>query len=270
LKPIKLNRVTPPLLASDEKKAQWSEKDYTKSGIEIFKPGSTAVTIPFGVPVLDQGAYGTCVTFAATAAANNALNIDDFISQQCTLELLWGLGDNYWDGANYPSQILDPLKKYGLVEKGSCDNQYATPYASLSTSAYQALVAKSAAELNYKYYAKVTVEKVKESIRRGHVVAIGFMLKNDQGDYVSVQGFDTKVGGVPTKGGLWACKQPGSWKNYCGSSNAGHEVVITGFDDKQELFKIRNSWNTTVGDQGDFYMTYKFFTAQAIDGTEIW
>ena len=35
------------------------------------------------VPVLDQGGYGSCVTFANTAALDAALNQGDYISQVC-------------------------------------------------------------------------------------------------------------------------------------------------------------------------------------------
>ena len=103
-----------------------SEKDYSK-GI------SSKFEIDLGmndVPVLDQGLYGTCVTFSSTAALNAILGEGDFISQQCSLELDYGLGQDYWDGAYYPSQILKPLKEYGVVKQNVCDNHYPVPHVS--------------------------------------------------------------------------------------------------------------------------------------------
>lgn len=44
-----------------------------------------------------------------------------------------------------------------------------------------------------------------------------------------------------------------------GSSSSGHAVVIVGYDDATELFEVLNSWGTSFGDQGFFYMKYEDF-----------
>jgi C1A family cysteine protease len=38
----------------------------------------------------------------------------------------------------------------------------------------------------------------------------------------------------------------------------GHEVVITGFDNKKRLYEIANSWGKSFGDKGFFYMPYDY------------
>lgn len=38
----------------------------------------------------------------------------------------------------------------------------------------------------------------------------------------------------------------------------GHAVVICGFDDTKQLFILRNSWGTTWGDNGYFYLPYSY------------
>jgi len=38
----------------------------------------------------------------------------------------------------------------------------------------------------------------------------------------------------------------------------GHCVVIIGYDNNLQAFKIRNSWNTTWGINGHFWLSYKF------------
>lgn len=38
----------------------------------------------------------------------------------------------------------------------------------------------------------------------------------------------------------------------------GHAVVIVGYDDKKELFLIRNSWGEQWGEEGYFYIPYSF------------
>jgi C1A family cysteine protease len=45
-------------------------------------------------------------------------------------------------------------------------------------------------------------------------------------------------------------------------------MIVTGYDDKQQLFKIRNSWGASAGEKGNYYMTYSFFNAMVIDQTE--
>ena len=45
---------------------------------------------------------------------------------------------------------------------------------------------------------------------------------------------------------VYGHKQPGNSSNYCADQNAGHEVIIVGYDDKQQLLKSEihghNSW----------------------------
>lgn len=240
------------------------EKDYSKGINPLQKDLGMA-----GVPVLDQGQYGTCVTFASTAALDALVQRGDYLSQQCTLALLKGLGDDIWNGAYYPSQVINPLKLYGVVSKADCPQAYANPSQTLAVTAYKAYVSKevSVANVTIKYVNGAKVEDAKRALDAGHRFAIGFQLQGNSTE--AVRGFDVVYQGQKYKGGLWACKQNGS-PNYCASSNAGHEVVIIGYDDTQKLFKIRNSWNASMGLNGDYFMSFEFFAKMVIDGTEIW
>ncbi|WBV63527.1 hypothetical protein PGH43_01250 [Legionella pneumophila 130b] len=67
-----------------------------KTDITLKKPNTitTSTALPSkvelgmnNVPVLNQGSFGTCVTFATTAAIDAALNKGDYISQLCQLQL---------------------------------------------------------------------------------------------------------------------------------------------------------------------------------------
>lgn len=63
----------------------------------------------------------------------------------------------------------------------------------------------------------------------------------------------------------------------------GHELIIDGYDDaacatyredhetKQQcgLLRIRNSWGTDAGDQGDYYMSYAYFKVMVDEAHEI-
>lgn len=223
-----------------------------------------------GVPVLDQGAYGTCVTFASSAALDAIIGQGDFVSPACSLALDLALGSNFWDGAYFPSQIIDPLKKYGVVAQSVCPRRYGDVSFRLPPSEYARYVDAGASAVvkgvSLQYYPNAELVYVKKAIDAGHRIMVGFLIKNAQR---AVRGFDVVYQGKRYSGGLWACKQ-GFSSNYCVSSNAGHEVVIVGYDDSQELLKIRNSWGSGVGQEGEYFMTYKFFESMANDVTEIW
>ncbi len=241
------------------------EKDYLEGILDFEGLGMN------DVPVLDQGSQGTCVTFSTTAALDALIGQGDFISQQCSLELDMGLGQNYWNGAMYPSQIINPLQKYGIVSKEKCPRKYPVPYRSMLAKQYAALADDDASEavkkVQINYIAEASLLDLKKAIDAKHRVLIGFRVNSRSSE--GVKGFDITIGDKKYTGGLWACKQ-GSSINHCVASNAGHEVVVIGYDDDQQLLKIRNSWNTDVGYEGNYYMTYQFFQSMAEDQTEIW
>ncbi len=250
-----------------EMSANSGEKNYS-NGIIPFNQSPGAVDIGMSnVPVLDQGQYGTCVTFAATAALDARLNVGNYIDQQCSLALNLYLGNNFWNGAYNATQILAPLKQYGIIPKGNCFGyNYSNPNQRVSPDTYQTRSNKNYMKsINYTHQ-NANLGAVKAAIKAGQRVAIGTGLANT-GDSISVSGFNMKINGKTTTGGLWACQQPASSQNYCAVHRSGHEIIIIGYDDNQQLLKIRNSWNTWVGEKGDFYMTYTFFNSMVWDQT---
>lgn len=265
-KHITLQKITTKFSSSFFKPKKVAELDYSK-GVQV----PLQFELPWHVPVLDQGQYGTCVTFASTATADQVLGAGDSISQQCVLQLNVSLGGNYWNGAYFSSQVLQPIKDHGIVPKSKCPQAYPNPYVPVSVDSYKGLVDSSldVSRINYQYYPSASVELVKSELARGHYINIGFGLLNT-GNAISVQGYDVVVEGKKSSGGLWACKQGSFSKNYCGSATAGHEVVVYGYDDSQRLFKIRNSWSAGSGYKGDFFMTYEFFASMVMDATAVW
>ena len=74
-----------------------------------------------GVPVLNQGRHGSCVTFAVTAAMDAVIGHGDYISQLCSLELGKSLEYNGylpsgWDGSLGPI-VLNQFSRFGVVSK---------------------------------------------------------------------------------------------------------------------------------------------------------
>jgi C1A family cysteine protease len=43
-------------------------------------------------------------------------------------------------------------------------------------------------------------------------------------------------------------------------SQGGHSVLCVGYDDNKKLFRIRNSWEKAVGENGYFYIPYDYVT----------
>jgi C1A family cysteine protease len=49
----------------------------------------------------------------------------------------------------------------------------------------------------------------------------------------------------------------------------GHAVTAVGFDDSKNLFTVRNSWGTSEGDQGYFYMPYTYLLDSSLS-SDFW
>ncbi|GLX80045.1 hypothetical protein tinsulaeT_33850 [Thalassotalea insulae] len=48
----------------------------------------------------------------------------------------------------------------------------------------------------------------------------------------------------------------------------GHALLAVGYDDKREMFIVRNSWGEEFGDKGYCYMPYEFFSTKFKQGDE--
>ncbi|KAB8030861.1 C1 family peptidase [Fluviispira multicolorata] len=234
------------------------ENDY-RDGIIPFSESQGAIDLSMNqVPVLNQGADGTCVTFAVTAALDAKDKLGDYIDQQCALALARGLNMNLWNGT-FAKIVLNMIWKNGYIKKGSCfGSTYPNSRQVVNPQKYRDMSDKRYSENMTWYYEKRgNIEALKNAIDRGYRVLLGI-------DIPQLNGFNVKINGKNYNGGLWACQQ-GNSRNYCSMSGIGHEVLAYGYDDKQKLIKIRNSWGQRLGESGDFYMTYNFLNAMTWD-----
>jgi hypothetical protein len=279
IKTIQLNSITVSDLFKEKNKLaiQYmnindAEFDY-KNGITPFTNSAYSIDLGMGsVPVLDQGAHGTPLTFSSVTALAAKLKQGDLMDLQCSFALTNLFNDrNILNNYNSPGQIIDLFKKYGIVHKNDCFGHiYPDPSQIVTLKKYLTRSDKNySSQMTYHYSEKANADLVKATLKAGYRVVISTALA-DNSDPISVNGFNVKIKGTTKNydGGLWACKQPGNSSNYCVDQNAGHEVVVIGFDDKQQLFKIRNSWGIDVGEKGNYYMTYSFFNAMAMNQTE--
>lgn len=276
-----------------------------------------------GVPVLDQGPWGTCVTFATTAIVDAATKSSDYISQLCGLELGQYLAQTYgedqqpsgWDGALAPI-LLGRMHDYGVIAKSSevdgCGGLTSYPSSRYSYnngspmdvdtfknhSGYDAtllttispneLLNVQNATLSKKDGANV-LKAVKAAIDKGNRVTFGILLDVNQGSYlhpitgVGVFGKFNKNSSdldswIMTKAitkDLAAAKRSSDFSAF-----GGHEMVITGYDDKaviqdvsgnksKGVLYLRNSWGSDVGYHGEFYMSYDYFSNFVFEAYEI-
>lgn len=245
------------------------------------------------VPVLDQGWHGTCVTFASTAAIDAVLGKGDYVSQLCNLEVgstleTLGYMPSGWDGS-FGTWVMDQMLRFGVVSKDVQTNQgcaglkeyptndwnsEGTPMSlnefnksseDISNSLYSVTYMNFFSRFDAKFAdsgnAYNALMKVKQALANGHRALIGtFLLLSP---YCSAGACATHNSPQDT----WAQT---SELNMPPFETGGHEMVIYGYDDDavatdaagnqyKGLLMLRNSWGDTVGDQGNYYMTYDYF-----------
>ncbi len=261
-----------------------------------------------GVPVLNQGGWGSCVTFAVTAGldAYYALNGSNQISQLCDLALGVSLktsgSEGGWDGAS-AEDILSQIAQYGFLTMS-----YQASHGCGGLSSYPLYDDRHGSAMNRSHFLSAPsdrrftdslwrelgvlvrtdrelheriahpergLEQLKASLRRGHRVSIGIVLDSDVGD----------VGAVGSYHGykdVWMLTDAVSSAIDSDYLLGAHEVLITGFNDgcikptvsgkAQELcgyLTARNSWGSIAGNRGNYYIGYEYFNALANEAYEI-
>lgn len=303
---IKLLKVSLSESAVEQIKNRFKRKDmhfFTKAA-----SSSLPVTVQLGmngVPVLNQGVHGTCVTFATTAAFDAAIGHGDYISQLCMLQLgLYfqknGYNPSGWDGT-WGRSLLGTVEAFGIVNKDNqmsegCGGLYEYPtlsdqpgeetamtpeqYRQLSEDVMQTHVSLSTPILDV-YDAMLdrtdtdeTIVKVKNALAENSRVTFGVLLLDFE------LGLMGAVGSHNATYDTWVLTPEIARDIYLRPFFGGHEMVITGYDDNavavdekgrqhKGLFTIRNSWGEQFGDHGDFYMSYDYFKVLVLEANRI-
>jgi len=239
-----------------------------------------------GVPVLDQGIHGSCVTFAVTAAIDAFIGKKDYISQLCNLQLgsyleMHGDGMSGWNGS-YPINVINQIQQYGVVnmknqKKVGCGGlkHYPTHSSRKKNSFIEPEQFSAMSELvigkfvNWSEISQInsqvtSVDEVKEALNSKNRVVFGVLLpRTDLGTVGAVGKYKTwfdKDTWVLTPEILKGVKK----------AKSGHAMVITGYDDNavaydnhlkkhRGLLTLRNSWGGSIGNYGTFYMSYDYF-----------
>jgi hypothetical protein len=252
------------------------------------------------VPVLDQGGHGTCAIFANTAAVDAVINKGDYISQLCLLELGRFIENNGfypsgWSGSTGPI-VLNQMEAFGIVSMQHQKSQECgwltlyplygdDPVAEISPVDFRKVsepltdygVAWSPILDIFQFFVDKTetaktLENVKASLRAGDRITFAVLLP----DYhLGVVG---AVGKNHVRNDTWVLT-PEILADIP-FAEAAHEMVITGYDDDavvkddqgleyNGILTLRSSWGTSIGDKGDFYMTYEYFRVLVIEAQRI-
>lgn len=253
------------------------------------------------VPVLDQGSFGTCVTFASTAAIDAALGKGDHISQLCQLQLgnylaANGYNNSGWDGS-LGRYVLSQMESYGVVSKEQqktvgcggltqypgrgqpMPNSYINPedFHQISESINEKVRWSPILDI-FTAIDRVdttkTLADIKQALNENDRVTFAVLLLDFD------LGLMGAVGSHNSNFDTWVLTPEIARDIYLRPNFGGHEMVITGYDDEaiatdeqgrqhKGLFTLRNSWGDKIGDKGNFYMSYDYFKVLVIEAQRI-
>lgn len=254
------------------------------------------------VPVLDQGEHGTCMMFATTAALDAALGKGDYVSQLCQLDLSQYLNhhayvDRGWEGG-WGQEFYTQIMMFGIVPKtvqaaGGCAGRLKYPLSGedisdeLSVFDYHqiaepiqdygvAIVPLILEEqINFNYIDRDRVlNQIKGILHQGDRVTCSMLLMGQEAED------SNPTASHHVAADTWALLPQMDDALTETDQVYGHAFVITGYDDDavardasgkmhRGLVTLRNSWGETVGDRGDFYMTYSYFKAALLEAHRI-
>lgn len=262
-----------------------------------------------GIPVLDQGPWGTCATFATTAAmdAFYPLRGEKAVSELCNLQLGRTLqevpgADGGWQGS-LGYIVLNQISQYGYLpqswqlhhgcgglknypSESSEDNGSAMPVEEFTAHSIRSFSDSQWKVLYQEYDSSRLFDPerneqhllaVKRALASGYRVTFGVLLD----PVASHLGISGTYNGVKA---TWVLT-PKILDDIKNDFVAGHAMIITGYDDNacatwydssEEIDKtqcglltLRNSWSKWAGNHGDYYMTYDYFKNLAIESYQI-
>lgn len=212
-------------------------------------------------PVYNQGYFGSCTAFAMIKGLKEFMQLKGIRARKGDVEkefvplspaFLWFnerayTGEQHLDTGASMFLGMNMLTNYGAPPEASYPyptpsqqkdpwfRQYFLP-ATPSAQVYQEAAANRGGTLR-----QVTkLSEVKASLNDGYPVTFGFLV------------FDSID--KAEKGGMLPI--PNLQEEEC---LGGHATVAVGYDDARQVLILRNSWGMDWGDEGYFYMPYKFF-----------
>jgi len=191
-------------------------------------------------PVKSQKSCGSCWVFSAVALLENLMNqanlsVGKDLSEQTTLSCSSGDcgGGWYWDAFNYIYKNgIPPESCYAYTgSKGTCSNKCSNPDFTLKIESFTSSPGLWGEDHS--------VDDLREALQTGPLCVA--MRVPDDGSF----------SGTGYTGGIY---------NYNGESIAwnsnAHAVLVVGYNDEQQYFKVKNSWGDWWGENGYFRISY--------------
>ena len=196
-------------------------------------------------PIYNQGKLGSCTANAIAFAYQYDENKQNTEDKTIPSRLFIYYNEREMEGtinSDSGAQIRDGIKSINKV--GICDETMWPYDISKFTEKPTENCYKFAKSHHSLLYRRVnqSISSIRNALNEGYPVVFGFSV------YESFESEEVaKTGLMP---------MPKENEKVLG----GHAVAVVGYCDKQKHFIIRNSWGEEWGDEGYFYMPYKFIT----------
>ncbi|MCQ2959862.1 MAG: hypothetical protein MJ198_06715 [Bacteroidales bacterium] len=203
-------------------------------------------------PIGDQGSYGTCVAWASGYNLKTALDAIDkgwttsqlsSKSYQTSPADLWAAIPSSSRGSGCNGTNFDPALT-ALISTGAASLE-TVPYTKINCSSTSAKGNSSNKLANYRKICDgsegMTVNNFKFYLNQGRPVVIGARLGDN---------FMSWNSSAVIKSDTYLQE---------GMQHAYHAMVLSGYDDKKNAFRVRNSWGSSWGDNGSIWVDYDFF-----------
>jgi len=246
-------------LADDEKLDSIPQDiaDLDTLGSDLPPLKSLEVRFP---PIGDQGQYGTCVAWATGYNLKTALNAIDKgwgsadlakTANQTSPKDLWFIIENSKKGSSCNGTNFEPAMD-ALITKGA-SSLSSVPYTNMGNCSGTSAGNSGNKLANYRKIAYnnalsggsgsggMNVDNFKGYLAQGRPILIGAKLGDRfmRWNNATVISSDTY--------------------NDPGMQHAYHAMVLVGYDNSKNAFRVRNSWGPSWGDNGSIWVNYDFF-----------
>lgn len=221
-----------------------------KSGFTGKIPPQFSLNMPPPEPV-GQANEGACVAWAVAYAARSFYQSQNFIHANGKVDY----------GAVFsPEYVYNQTKISADCEKGSYFIS-----SDKHTGALDLLVNQGVCLWKDMPYSDVSCALLPNATQKD--IAANYRIKA----YAKVEGFtsiDLKklllkhpiIIGATVDEGFLNADAKYIWKSPSGAKIGSHAMVLIGFDDAKNAFKILNSWSTNWGNQGYSWLDYNYYT----------
>lgn len=225
-----------------------STRDLRDHQLKLLNPKlklSTSVNLKSQLSyVFDQGRIGSCT-------ANSAGSMYSWIVQKNKRQLFIPSrlflyyntrqiqGTIGYDSGASLRDTMRSLKQYGVCPETSWSYLYENLFKTPTSSCYVEGLERQALS-----YASVSISLVSmKNVLQTRPFVLGILVYSS-----FFAPTVTKTGYVPL---------PNTQKE---TLMGGHAILVLGYDDKKQCFYCRNSWGSSWGNQGDFYLPYQYAT----------